>query len=87
MARILIAWELGEAFGHLARCLRLAQGLRQRGHTIVLAGVPLLMRPRHVAQAIERTLTFIEQMFLEPWGTERISHAQKSKEKTQACLH
>jgi len=37
MARILIAWELGEAFGHLARCLRLAQGLRQRGHTVVLA--------------------------------------------------
>jgi len=36
MARILIAWELGEAFGHLARCLRLAQGLRQRGHTVVL---------------------------------------------------
>ncbi|MBA3057224.1 MAG: UDP-glucuronosyltransferase [Gammaproteobacteria bacterium] len=37
MARILIAWELGEAFGHLARCLRLAQGLRQRGHAVVLA--------------------------------------------------
>jgi UDP:flavonoid glycosyltransferase YjiC (YdhE family) len=37
MARILIAWELGEAFGHLARCLRLAEGLRQRGHTVVLA--------------------------------------------------
>jgi len=36
MARILIAWELGEAFGHLARCLRLAEGLRQRGHAVVL---------------------------------------------------
>lgn len=27
MACILIAWELGEAFGHLARCLRLAEVL------------------------------------------------------------
>lgn len=58
MARILIAWELGEAFGHLARCLRLAEGLRQRGHTVVLAlkdarlpagcavqGIPVLQAP------------------------------------------
>lgn len=37
MARVLIAWELGEAFGHLARCLRLAEGLRERGHTVALA--------------------------------------------------
>lgn len=36
MGCILIAWELGEAFGHLARCLRLAHGLRQRGHNVVL---------------------------------------------------
>lgn len=37
MARVLIAWELGEAFGHLARCLRLAQGLVARGHSVTLA--------------------------------------------------
>ena len=37
MARILIAWELGEAFGHLARCLRLAEGLVKRGHAVTLA--------------------------------------------------
>ncbi|THF66241.1 glycosyltransferase family 1 protein [Pseudothauera nasutitermitis] len=37
MARVLIAWELGGAFGHLARCLRLAQALRLRGHDVVLA--------------------------------------------------
>lgn len=36
MARVLIAWELGEAYGHLATCLRLAEGLRRRGHTVVL---------------------------------------------------
>jgi len=36
MANILIAWELGEAFGHLARCLRLAIALRNRGHGVVL---------------------------------------------------
>lgn len=37
MARVLIAWELGEAFGHLARCLRLAQGFVARGHGVTLA--------------------------------------------------
>ncbi len=37
MARVLIAWELGEAFGHLARCLRLAEGLVARGHAVTLA--------------------------------------------------
>ena len=37
MARILLAWELGEAFGHLARCLRLAEGLVARGHRVTLA--------------------------------------------------
>jgi UDP:flavonoid glycosyltransferase YjiC (YdhE family) len=37
MASVLIAWELGEAYGHLATCLRLAEGLRRRGHTVVLA--------------------------------------------------
>lgn len=36
MARVLIAWEMGEAFGHLVRCLRLAEGLRDRGHSITL---------------------------------------------------
>jgi len=43
MARVLIAWELGEAFGHLARCLRLAQGLlaRRHGVTLVLKDVRL----------------------------------------------
>ena len=37
MARVLIAWEPGEAFGHLARCLRLAEGLVARGHQVTLA--------------------------------------------------
>lgn len=37
MARVLIAWELGEAFGHLTRCLRLEQGLVARGHVAALA--------------------------------------------------
>lgn len=37
MARILLAWELGEGFGHLAKCLQIAQGLSRRGHTAVLA--------------------------------------------------
>lgn len=37
MAHALIAWELGEAFGHLARCVRLAEGLVARGHKVTLA--------------------------------------------------
>jgi UDP:flavonoid glycosyltransferase YjiC (YdhE family) len=37
MARILIAWELGEAFGHLVQCLQLAHGLVARGHGVSLA--------------------------------------------------
>jgi len=43
MACILIAWERGEAFGHLALCLRLAQGLvaRRHGVTLVLKDVRL----------------------------------------------
>lgn len=45
MARILIAWELGEAFGHLARCQRLAMALAQRGHEVVVA----LKDVRHLA--------------------------------------
>ena len=35
--RILIAWELGGNFGHLARCLPIAEGLRRRGHEVVFA--------------------------------------------------
>lgn len=37
MANILVAWELGEALGHFARCLHLAHGLVQRGHAVTLA--------------------------------------------------
>lgn len=36
MARVLIAWELGEAFGHLAQCLQLTQCLIERGHQVML---------------------------------------------------
>jgi UDP:flavonoid glycosyltransferase YjiC (YdhE family) len=49
MARILIAWELGEAFGHLARCLRLAEELRQRGHAVVLVLKDVRLPGPHVA--------------------------------------
>ena len=43
MQHVLIAWELGEAFGHLARCLRLAEGFVARGYgvTLVLKDVRL----------------------------------------------
>lgn len=37
MARILFAWELGGAYGHIARMLPLALELRRRGHRPVLA--------------------------------------------------
>lgn len=37
MSRILIAWELGSNYGHLARLLPIARRLRERGHGVVLA--------------------------------------------------
>lgn len=37
MSRVLIAWELGGNYGHVARCLPIAGTLRQRGHTVMLA--------------------------------------------------
>ena len=37
MSSILIAWELGGNHGHLARCLPIAEGLRQRGHHVTFA--------------------------------------------------
>jgi UDP:flavonoid glycosyltransferase YjiC (YdhE family) len=49
MARILIAWELGEAFGHLVRCLRLAEELRRRGHVVVLVLKDIRLPGPHVA--------------------------------------
>ncbi len=36
MTRVLIAWELGEAFGHIARCLQLAQNFVARGYKVTL---------------------------------------------------
>lgn len=36
MANIVIAWELGEAWGHLTRCLRLATALCVHGHAVTL---------------------------------------------------
>jgi UDP:flavonoid glycosyltransferase YjiC (YdhE family) len=35
MSRILLAWELGANYGHLARLLPVAQRLRERGHLIL----------------------------------------------------
>lgn len=37
MARFLIAWELGDGYGHIQSLLPLAQALRQRGHTATFA--------------------------------------------------
>ncbi len=37
MARFLIAWELGEGYGHLGRHLRVAAWLRERGHQVTFA--------------------------------------------------
>jgi hypothetical protein len=37
MARVLVAWELGAGWGHVARLRPLATALRQRGHEVVVA--------------------------------------------------
>ena len=34
MSRVLIAWELGGNYGHLARCIRIAKILRDHGHNV-----------------------------------------------------
>lgn len=52
MARIVLAWELGGDYGHLARLLPLALELRRRGHTPLfvardLGGAELLLGPHH----------------------------------------
>lgn len=35
--RILLAWELGGNYGHLAKLIGIAQGLRQKGHDVLFA--------------------------------------------------
>ena len=37
MAKILLTWELGSGFGHVASLSSIARGLRQRGHQVVAA--------------------------------------------------
>lgn len=37
MGRILFAWELGDNYGHLVPCLRVAHALRERGHAVAFA--------------------------------------------------
>src|SRR5471032_1719050 len=37
MSRILLGWELGLNFGHIARLLPLAEGLKARGHSVLVA--------------------------------------------------
>lgn len=37
MSRVLVAWELGTNYGHLARCLAIAHVLRERGHLVMFA--------------------------------------------------
>lgn len=68
MARILLAWELGQGFGHLQRLLPIALELRSRGHECFLFvrevqsahavlkahGVPFLPIPR-LARAVEHS--------------------------------
>ncbi|PZA17481.1 glycosyltransferase [Parazoarcus communis] len=72
MARVLIAWELGEAFGHLARCLRLAEGLRERGHMVTLVlkdvclpggtvpGLTVLAAPQTAPRPAQRSVARME---------------------------
>lgn len=44
MSRILIAWEMGANYGHLASCLHIAKALRERGHSVVFS-----VRDCHIA--------------------------------------
>jgi UDP:flavonoid glycosyltransferase YjiC (YdhE family) len=44
MSRILLAWELGAASGHLAGLRPLVEGLLARGHQVTLASIFRLFR-------------------------------------------
>ncbi|RJX31938.1 MAG: UDP-glucuronosyltransferase [Oxalobacter sp.] len=48
VSRILIAWELGGNYGHLARCLRVALALRDRGHNVAF----VVRDPRTAAEIL-----------------------------------
>ncbi len=51
MSRILIGWELGGNYGHLARCLRIAIALRDRGHNVAF----VVRDPRTAAEMLGKT--------------------------------
>lgn len=51
MSRILIGWELGGNYGHLARCLRIAVALRERGHNVAF----VVRDPRAAAEMLGNT--------------------------------
>lgn len=57
MARILIAWELGKGFGHLAPYLDLVSALQKKGHQVVFATRDV----GHTEQLYGRTPTVILQ--------------------------
>jgi UDP:flavonoid glycosyltransferase YjiC (YdhE family) len=51
VSRILIAWELGGNYGHLARCLRVALVLREHGHNVAF----VVRDPRTAAELLGKT--------------------------------
>jgi len=50
MSRILLAWELGQGYGHVGRLLPLAAALAERGHVPVFALRDLTVAEPHVAR-------------------------------------
>lgn len=51
MSRVLLAWELGSAFGHLSTLLQLATCLRRRGHQVLVAARDLVLATETLAPA------------------------------------
>jgi len=63
MARVLLAWELGDGFGHITRLLPIARRLREAGHDCVFAVRSL--ENSHVVLAPEG-FTFVQAPFAIP---------------------
>ncbi|HYH21338.1 MAG TPA: nucleotide disphospho-sugar-binding domain-containing protein [Azospirillum sp.] len=63
MARVLLAWELGDGFGHVTRLLPVARRLREAGHDCVFAVRSL--ENSHVVLAPEG-FTFVQAPFAIP---------------------
>src|ERR1700676_148342 len=61
MSRILLTWELGLNFGHLARLLPIARQLKSRGHAVLVAARELASAARVLGP---HSISFVQAPYL-----------------------